>query len=65
LTLATIRTICHSDPLTDVEFALRVRHRMLKLRWIGCESEAAAVAERLKHLHLDACDFSLAILEAA
>ena len=60
----TIRTIYHNDDSADdPEFALQLRHHMLKLRWIGCEAEAAEVAERLKRLHLDYSGFSLAVPE--
>ena len=60
----TIRTIDYTDePVDDAEFAIQLRHRTLKLRWIGCEAEAAAIAGRLKRLHLDARGFSPPLLD--
>lgn len=55
----TIRTIYHSDEtVDDAALALKLRHRILKLRWIGCEAEEAAVTQRLKRQHLISRGFS-------
>ena len=60
----TIRTIYHNAEGTDDgEFERQLRHRMLKLRWIGYEAEADAIAERLRRLHLDSRGFIPALLE--
>jgi hypothetical protein len=45
----SIRTLDDRDGFRDDdEHALRLRHRILKLRWIGYETEAATLVARLR-----------------
>lgn len=60
----TIRAIYQAgEPVEVGEFALQLRRRILKLRWMGYDAEAALVAERFQRLHLDSRGIISAIPE--